>query len=35
MIIWRTTRGWGKEDFEADREFVAKQKLTEGAEVCS
>jgi len=31
-IIWRTTRGWKKEDFEADREFVAKQKLTAGAE---
>ena len=31
-ILWRTTRGWKKEDFEADREFVAKQKLTEGAE---
>jgi len=31
-IIWRTTRGWKKEDFESDREFVAKQKLTEGAE---
>ena len=31
-IIWRTTRGWKKEEFETDREFVAKQKLTEGAE---
>lgn len=31
-VIWRTTRGWKKEDFEADREFVAKQKLAEGAE---
>lgn len=31
-VIWRATRGWKKEDFEADREFVAKQKLAEGAE---
>jgi adenine-specific DNA-methyltransferase len=31
-VIWRTTRGWGKEEFEADRAFVAKEKLTEGAE---
>jgi adenine-specific DNA-methyltransferase len=31
-VIWRTTRDWKKEEFEADREFVAKQKLAEGAE---
>lgn len=31
-VIWRTTRGWKKEQFEADRDFVAKQKMTEGAE---
>jgi adenine-specific DNA-methyltransferase len=31
-ILWRTTHGWKKEQFEADRDFVAKQKLTEGAE---
>jgi adenine-specific DNA-methyltransferase len=31
-ILWRTTRGWKKEHFEADRDFVTKQKLTEGAE---
>ncbi|MCR4346281.1 MAG: site-specific DNA-methyltransferase [Sulfuricaulis sp.] len=31
-ILWRTTRGWKQEQFEADRDFVAKQKLTEGAE---
>jgi adenine-specific DNA-methyltransferase len=32
VILWRTTRGWKKEQFEADRDFVAKHKLTEGAE---
>jgi adenine-specific DNA-methyltransferase len=32
VILWRTTRGWKKEQFEADRDFVAKQKLTEDAE---
>ena len=32
VVVWRTTRGWTKERFEADRDFVAKQKLTEGAE---
>lgn len=32
VILWRTTRGWKQEQFEADRDFVAKQKLTEGAE---
>jgi adenine-specific DNA-methyltransferase len=31
-VIWRTTRGWGKEEFEADQAFVAKEKLAEGAE---
>ncbi len=31
-VIWRTTRGWKKQEFEVDREFVAKQKLAEGAE---
>jgi adenine-specific DNA-methyltransferase len=31
-VIWRTTRGWTREQFEDDRDFVAKQKLTEGAE---
>lgn len=31
-VIWRTTRGWKKEQFEADLDFIAKQKLTEGAE---
>ena len=32
VVIWRTTRGWSKEQFEADRDFIAKQKLAEGAE---
>jgi adenine-specific DNA-methyltransferase len=31
-VIWRTTRGWQQKDFEADGDFVAKQKLTENAE---
>ena len=32
VIIWRTTRGWGEQEFESDREFILKQKLVEGAE---
>ncbi len=32
IVIWRTTRGWGKKEFEADRDFIAKQMLAEGAE---
>lgn len=32
VVIWRTTRGWGEKEFEADRQFVLAQKLTEGAE---
>jgi len=32
VILWRTTRGWKQEQFEGDRDFVTKQKLTEGAE---
>jgi adenine-specific DNA-methyltransferase len=32
VILWRTTRGWGEKEFEADKEFVKKHKLTEGAE---
>ncbi len=31
-ILWRTTRGWGEKEFEADKEFVKKHKLTDGAE---
>jgi len=32
VILWRTTRGWKQKEFEADRDFVTKHKLTEGAE---
>jgi adenine-specific DNA-methyltransferase len=32
VVLWRTTRGWGKKEFEADRDFIAKQKLAAGAE---
>jgi adenine-specific DNA-methyltransferase len=31
-VIWRTTAGWGKVDFERDKRFVAEQKFTEGAD---
>ncbi len=31
-VIWRDTEGWQKEDYERDRQFVAEQKLTEGAD---
>jgi len=30
-VIWRETAGWKKVDLEADREFVLKHKLTDGA----
>ena len=32
VIIWRTTSGWDKKEFEQDRDFVLKEKLTDGAE---
>lgn len=32
VIIWRTTSGWGQKEFEQDRDFVLKEKLTDGAE---
>ncbi|MEM1874909.1 MAG: site-specific DNA-methyltransferase, partial [Candidatus Hadarchaeales archaeon] len=32
VIIWRETKGWEKEDYERDRDFVAEKKLTEGAD---
>ncbi len=32
VVIWRTTSGWDKKEFEQDRDFVLKEKLTEGAE---
>ena len=31
-VIWRTTDNWEQKDFERDRVFVAKEKLTEGAD---
>jgi adenine-specific DNA-methyltransferase len=31
-VIWRTTRGWSKDQFEADRDFIEKKNLTKGAE---
>ena len=31
-VLWRETEGWGKEDYERDRQFVAEQKLTAGAD---
>jgi len=32
VILWRNTRGWGKTEFEADRDFVVKNRLAQGAE---
>jgi adenine-specific DNA-methyltransferase len=32
VILWRTTTGWGKKEFEADHEFVKQHDLTKGAE---
>ncbi len=32
VVLWRTTKGWGDKEFEADRVFIAKEKLVEGAE---
>ena len=32
VVIWRTTSGWNKEQFEADRDFIAKLKVTQGVE---
>jgi adenine-specific DNA-methyltransferase len=31
-VIWRETEGWGQADYERDRQFVAEQKLAEGAD---
>lgn len=31
-VIWRETEGWKKSDYERDRAFVEKQKLTDGAD---
>lgn len=32
VIIWRTTRGWGQKEFEADRIFIENEQLAQGAE---
>jgi len=31
-VIWRETKGWGKEDYERDKKFVTEKKLAEGAD---
>jgi adenine-specific DNA-methyltransferase len=31
-VIWRDTEGWQQADLERDKQFVAEQKLTEGAD---
>jgi adenine-specific DNA-methyltransferase len=31
-VIWRETEGWKEGDYQRDKEFVAAQKLTEGAD---
>jgi adenine-specific DNA-methyltransferase len=33
VVIWRETTGWTEEDYKRDRDFVAKHKFTEGADV--
>jgi adenine-specific DNA-methyltransferase len=33
VVIWRETSGWTEEDYKRDRDFVAKHKFTEGADV--
>ena len=33
VVIWRETAGWTEEDYKRDRDFVAKHKFTEGADV--
>lgn len=32
LIVWRTTLGWGQKEFEADRDFILKEKLIDGTE---
>ena len=32
VVIWRETEGWGKADLIRDKDFVAEQGLTEGAD---
>ncbi|MDD3696026.1 MAG: site-specific DNA-methyltransferase [Lentisphaeria bacterium] len=31
-VIWRETEGWTEQDYQQDRDFVAGQKLTQGAD---
>jgi adenine-specific DNA-methyltransferase len=31
-VIWRETGGWQKADYERDRQFLAEQRLSEGAD---
>lgn len=31
-VIWRETEGWTEADYEHDRDFIAEQRLTEGAD---
>lgn len=31
-VVWRTTDGWGLKDFQADREFIRKEKILEGTD---
>jgi len=33
VIVWRDTRGWGKEELERDKEYVESEKITDGADV--
>lgn len=32
VVIWRTTKGWSKADFEADKQFVADNEFTKDAD---
>ena len=32
VVIWRDTEGWTEEDLAADRDFVAAERVTEGAD---
>jgi len=32
VVVWRTTKDWGLKDFQADREFIRKEKILEGSD---
>ena len=32
VVIWCETEGWGKEDYQRDRQFIAEHKLTQDAD---